>query len=141
MTRQSCSAFSLFLKHDDAIGLQVTHVNLHPLFDDIRMRREEEPTNMREEKSTLGVVGIRVGLGVLVVDSMIMSPSVGVALQKVSQNVSLAIDLPPQTAGLNFPHALALQMWLSIFCLIANVSYNYSRKAKNKQKPEELGIH
>jgi hypothetical protein len=79
---RSITKFSLFLEHHDAIGFQVAHVDFQSRFDDIRVRRQEEPTDVSEKEAALGVVRIRVGLGVFVVDPVIVGPGVGVALRK-----------------------------------------------------------
>lgn len=62
------------LKSDHRISIKVSHINpLSELFH-IRMLLNHEPADVREEKSSLGVVRIGVGVGVLVVGPMVANP-------------------------------------------------------------------
>lgn len=72
----------LLLPHDELVSLQVTHVDDLSLLNDIRMRCQEQPADVREEKTALCIMRVGICLGVFVVDSMVVRPSVSIALKR-----------------------------------------------------------
>jgi hypothetical protein len=58
MTEPIPTVSLLFLPHDDAISFKITHINLLSLLHNIGMRRQEEPSDVRKEKSSLCIVRI-----------------------------------------------------------------------------------
>uniref|UniRef100_A0A182IQ21 Uncharacterized protein n=1 Tax=Anopheles atroparvus TaxID=41427 RepID=A0A182IQ21_ANOAO len=69
------------LRHHDRIGLQVAHVDDFALGHHLRVGRQEHPADVGEEESALRVVRIGIGLRVLMVDAVIVSPRVCVQLR------------------------------------------------------------
>lgn len=70
----------LLLEHDDGIRFQVGHIDRLSFFLDHDMFSGHEPTHVGEEEASLGVMGVRVGLRVLVVNSVISRPLVDAVL-------------------------------------------------------------
>ena len=61
--------------------MQVAEIDTFVLFLDFRLRVDEEPTHVGEEEAAPGVVRVRVGVDVLVVDAVVSGPVIGVILQ------------------------------------------------------------
>lgn len=68
------------LPHNQWISIEITHVHLGTFLYNQRMRRQDEPADMRKEKPSLGVVWIWVGFTIFVVHPVIKSPRVHVTL-------------------------------------------------------------
>ena len=68
---------------DDWIGKQIIHRYSFSLCHDIWMLFGQEPAHMSEKEASLGVVWIRIGLTVLVVDSVVTRPFVYRVLENV----------------------------------------------------------
>lgn len=64
------------LKHDIFIGFQITHRNSAAEFKDVWMFFAQKPSHVREEEATSDIVGISIGIGVFVVNSMVSGPFV-----------------------------------------------------------------
>ena len=69
------------LKPDHRVGHQVAQVYVLSLFLDSRVLFDQEPTNMREEETSPGVVGVGICLSVLVMYPMVATPLVDVVLE------------------------------------------------------------
>lgn len=63
--------------------MQVTHVDDLSLLNHIRVRRQEQPADVCEEKSAFRIVRVGICLGILVVNPVVVCPSVCVALEKI----------------------------------------------------------
>ena len=75
LIHQRCfSHYSLPLKHDNFICLQVTELQLASFFYDVGVLANHEPSNVGKEESPYGVVGVCVRLRVLMVDPMVSYP-------------------------------------------------------------------
>lgn len=72
--------FSPSLEHNHCVRLQVRHVQLLTLLDDVGMFANQQPADVGEEESPLGVVRVRVRLRVLVVGAVVSRPLVDVIL-------------------------------------------------------------
>lgn len=68
------SSYSLFLKHDVRIGLQIGHVDLLSILDDFGMLPGHQPPDVREEKASICVVRVRIRVRVLVMLPMVPHP-------------------------------------------------------------------
>lgn len=66
--------YLLFLKHNHPISLHVSHIDSSPKLNDDGVFFRHEPADMAEEKSTLRVVRITVGVGVAVMQAVIATP-------------------------------------------------------------------
>lgn len=75
------SVHLLSLESDHRIRQQVGEVKLSPLLNDILMFAHKQPPDVGEEEAPAGVVRVRVGLRVLVVDSVVPGPLEDVILQ------------------------------------------------------------
>lgn len=62
------------LEHHHRVGLQVGQVQLPAFFNHVRMLAHQQPANVGEEEPPLGVVGVRIRLGELVVDTVVPGP-------------------------------------------------------------------
>lgn len=70
------------LPHDDAVLLQVAHVDLLAGALDGRVRRQHQPAHVREEEAAARVVGVGVRLGVAVVHPVVQHPRPDVPLRE-----------------------------------------------------------
>lgn len=64
----------LLLVREDGVAVQIGHVDSLALVLHFRMLLAQEPSDVGEEEASLGVVRVRVGLAVLVVDSVVPGP-------------------------------------------------------------------
>lgn len=64
----------LVLECDDCISIQVRHVQTLSFFFDLGMLPAQKPSNVREEKSSLGIVRIGIGFAEFVMDTVISGP-------------------------------------------------------------------
>lgn len=85
----------LLLPHDDPVDLQVAHVDRLALRDHLRVRRQEQPADVREEEAPPCVVRVGIRLRVFVVDSVVVRPGVRVTL-RAKKNCS---DLEWESTG------------------------------------------
>lgn len=66
--------------------MQITHVDALPFGHYLGMRRQKEPRDMREKESTASIVWIGIRFRVFVVNTMIVSPRVSIALEIEMEN-------------------------------------------------------
>lgn len=71
------------LPDDNGILLQITHVDRGSLADHIRMFADQEPAHVREEETSLRVMGVRISVREFMMDSVIPHPLVNVILQNI----------------------------------------------------------
>lgn len=71
----------LFLKHDNRVCLQVGQVQLLSLLNHIWMLANHEPTHMRKEKATGGIVRVGIRLGELMVNTVVPRPFINMVLK------------------------------------------------------------
>jgi len=69
------------LEDEYGIFVQVTEVDLLAFPYDLRMLLDEQPADVGEKETSFGVVGIGIGLGILVVDSVVPGPLDDVVLK------------------------------------------------------------
>lgn len=65
---------SLSLEKQGWISVQVAHVDLRTKLLHVRMLFDQQPAHVREEEAALRVVRISIGVGELVMNSMIAHP-------------------------------------------------------------------
>lgn len=70
-----------FLQHNQGIRFQIGHVDGFSLAYDGRMFFTHQPSDVRKEKSPVGVVGVGVGVAVLVMLSVVSHPNVHAILK------------------------------------------------------------
>jgi hypothetical protein len=64
----------LSLEQQSRIMLQVTHVDFSPDSFNVRVLFDQKPSTVGKEKSPLGVMWISIGVGELVMNTMITNP-------------------------------------------------------------------
>lgn len=64
----------LLLEHDYGIFVQVSEIQFFPCPDNLGMLLDIQPAHVSEEKSPCGIVRIGIGLGILVMNTMVTSP-------------------------------------------------------------------
>lgn len=76
-TKENCEWKIIFvLEHHQLVSLQVAHFNSSAKLLDVGVLLAHQPSDMREEKSALRVVGVSIGVCVFVVHPMIPHPLV-----------------------------------------------------------------
>ena len=70
------------MEHDHRVRLQVRHLQLAPLLQDVGVLADEQPADVGEEETPQGIVGVGVRLRVLVVCAVVPRPFVDVVLVK-----------------------------------------------------------
>ena len=78
--------YLLSLCYTNRVGMKVTEVNSFALGFHIRVFAGHQPTNMCEEEATLCIVGVAIGLGVFVVDSVVTCPLYDVILRLIKKS-------------------------------------------------------
>lgn len=69
--------------------MQITHVDALPFGHYLGMRRQKEPCDMREKESTASIVRIGIRFRVFVVNAVIVSPCVCIALKNRKMEIWL----------------------------------------------------
>lgn len=64
------------LKHHNRIALKITEIDSGSFGSDVRMFLQQQPANVREEKSATIVMRIGIGVGELMMNAMITSPNI-----------------------------------------------------------------
>lgn len=73
------------LPHDDRVRFQIGHVDVFALLHHRRTRRQEHPADVGEKESAPGVVRVRIGFRIFVVDAVVQRPRVSVSLQMANK--------------------------------------------------------
>jgi len=76
VSRCKCKFVSrlLVLEPQNRIGREVSHINAFAILDDVRMLLAHQPAHVGEEEAATGIVWIRVGIRILVMDPMVSDP-------------------------------------------------------------------
>lgn len=69
------------MKSHNRICHKVSQFNIFALSDDVGVLSAQQPTNMREEKSPFGVMGIGISFGIFMMSPVISTPFIDVILK------------------------------------------------------------
>lgn len=70
----------LFLEHNVFVSLQVGHVDFLSKFQDFWVLSRHQPSNVTEEKATVGIMRVSISVRIFVVLTMITDPNIKAVL-------------------------------------------------------------